>query len=410
MRSSSLRKIIGVLLVILVIVVGWLGYAQYNSYERGKRLQATERKLANQERRSRYENMVHELREETLRKIGSASNEYKNITKSNNPAIKRMNTQLKAAQFVGTAMVVKKGKIIYNRGYGYSNFSKNLKNTANSMFMINSVQKSMTGALIMQQVQAGNLSLTEKLSKFYPQVPGASKITIRNLLDMTSGLHLNAWPNYGTTEDEIADYVASHIANMYPLGTFHYEPGDYTLLSGILKKVTGESYYRLFNTNIVEKFKLQQTGFLPTFTQLPGGAIGYGGMPGVRDYQKKNRFTTQEITNELGVGDVYMSAGDLYKVEKGIITGKITSPQMAFTQITPVNSTGSYGGGFYRLPSLNGYYTHGLGNFYESTIVLSKDAKTAVVLMSNYHEATTMKVQSTEPIAKTTYEDILSQG
>ncbi|KRN47255.1 hypothetical protein IV84_GL001977 [Pediococcus damnosus] len=95
-------------------------------------------------------------------------------------------------RFVGTVLIIKNGHQIYNQGYGYANISKKALNTANSEYQILSMQKSMTAMLIMQQIQAGNLQFADHLDKFYPEIPGASQITIRSMLDMQTGLRIHS--------------------------------------------------------------------------------------------------------------------------------------------------------------------------------------------------------------------------
>ena len=46
-------------------------------------------------------------------------------------------------------------------------------NSTDTSYLINSVQKSMTAAMVMREVQKGKLKLDDPLSKFYPNVDGA---------------------------------------------------------------------------------------------------------------------------------------------------------------------------------------------------------------------------------------------
>ncbi|MEI6450705.1 MAG: serine hydrolase domain-containing protein, partial [Actinomycetes bacterium] len=54
---------------------------------------------------------------------------------------------------------------------------------------IGSITKSFTATVVLQLVDEKKLALTDKLSKYEPWVPGAKGITIRQLLNMTSGLY-----------------------------------------------------------------------------------------------------------------------------------------------------------------------------------------------------------------------------
>ncbi|WP_201725806.1 serine hydrolase domain-containing protein, partial [Lactobacillus helveticus] len=71
-------------------------------------------------------------------------------------------------------------------------------NSTDTSYLINSVQKSMTAAMVMREVQKGKLKLDDPLSKFYPNVDGADNVKISNLLTMTSGLDLETDQQLGT--------------------------------------------------------------------------------------------------------------------------------------------------------------------------------------------------------------------
>lgn len=93
--------------------------------------------------------------------------------------------------FSGTALVFKNGQIILNKAYGWKDQSKRIHNTINTQFCIGSVQKGQTAYLIMQAVKASKLSLDEKLSSFFPQIPNSNNISIKDMLNMSSGLRVN---------------------------------------------------------------------------------------------------------------------------------------------------------------------------------------------------------------------------
>ena len=79
--------------------------------------------------------------------------------------------------------------MILEKGYGYANEEAQQPNTPSLYYQIGSIQKAMTALLlILKQVDIGKLSLDTKLDKFYPQINGSNKITIKDLLYMRSGL------------------------------------------------------------------------------------------------------------------------------------------------------------------------------------------------------------------------------
>ena len=87
-----------------------------------------------------------------------------NVFLKSNQTAEQVDQQLKAAGYVGTALVVHQNQVILQQGYGYADKAKDQLNNAQSLFQIASLQKSFTATLIMQQVQAGKLSLDTLLS------------------------------------------------------------------------------------------------------------------------------------------------------------------------------------------------------------------------------------------------------
>ena len=115
-------------------------------------------------------------------------------------------------------------------------------NSTDTSYLINSVQKSMTAAMVMREVQKGKLSLNDKLSKYYPNVDGADSVKISNLLDMTSGLDLQQGQQLGTkkviSDKANIDHDQKYtVFDAQKLGKWHYTSVNYIYLCGILSKL-----------------------------------------------------------------------------------------------------------------------------------------------------------------------------
>ncbi|WP_143809639.1 serine hydrolase, partial [Oenococcus oeni] len=95
---------------------------------------------------------------------------------------------IKDSNFSGSILIIHKNKILLNTAYGYADKNKKILNTPKSFYGMASIEKGLTALLIMKQIQAGKITLQTKLDLFYPKIPNAKKITIHNLLTMTSGL------------------------------------------------------------------------------------------------------------------------------------------------------------------------------------------------------------------------------
>jgi CubicO group peptidase (beta-lactamase class C family) len=186
--------------------------------------------------------------------------------------------------FNGTVLVAEKGKIILEKGYGFSNKKENLLNTANTLYQIGSITKQFTSAIILQLVAANKMTLHDKLSKYIPKYPKGDSITVEYLLTHTAGVY-----NYTNDADFMRDHSEHPITRDSLLSLFEYKPLDfspgtkwnysnsgYILLGMIIEKVTGKSYFRVVRENIFEPLGMSHSGFDFTHLKNADKATGYG--------------------------------------------------------------------------------------------------------------------------------------
>src|ERR1044072_7987239 len=91
----------------------------------------------------------------------------------------------------GSVAVSINGKPVYQKAIGFITLDSNRKAVPdiNTKYRIGSVSKMFTAVMILQLIEEGKLSLDQSLSTFYPQLPNAGKITIKDMLYHRSGLH-----------------------------------------------------------------------------------------------------------------------------------------------------------------------------------------------------------------------------
>ncbi len=170
---------------------------------------------------------------------------------------------------MGTVVLVKDGKEIYTRsiGYGQINGDQMKPLTAASRYRIASITKMYTTAMILQLAEEGKLKLTDPLSKFFPRVPNAEKITMQHILGHRSGIpnvrrEQNPQNNVNTlpiTRDELLDLIVKSKPDFEP-GTKHlYSNTGYLLMGLLIEKVTGKSYAQALNERIVSRIGLKDT-------------------------------------------------------------------------------------------------------------------------------------------------------
>ena len=291
-----------------------------------------------------------------------------------------MRQQVDALGIKGSILVIKNGKILLNYALG---------NNTDTSYLINSVQKSMTAAIIMRLVQEGKLSLQDKLSEFYPQISGAQKVKIKNLLAMTAGLDLKPGTKLGrkhfvSDSDNIQHDAAKTIFEPNLLNKWHYSSLNYVYLCGIMSKITGHSYEQLFRNTYIKPLKLKQTEFL---WSKPGKIISSHLVPGMI-YRKgrydvvKHKVALRGARNELGAGSVVMSNHDLAKVIRYLLSGSLLT-QKSRKLLYQSGPPAYYNGGFYNNIKLKTKTANGAGEGYYTFMRSTNDAKTIVIIQSN---------------------------
>ncbi|WP_081763163.1 serine hydrolase domain-containing protein [Agrilactobacillus composti] len=289
---------------------------------------------------------------------------------------------LNDSHFTGTALLYKKGQPVYQQGFGYADFSKKRKNDYNSLFQWASVQKSLTAVLLMKQVELGKVKLSDKLNRYYPAVQGSDQITLRQMLNMNSGLSMGVQQlTYANKDAKIVNFAVDHaIFQPNQLNQWQYAPVNYVLLAGVIEKITGKSYAALAKEQVFKPLGLKNTGFMPNFAKEPNRTVPYNSQKGNLDaYTQPINITPISYNRELGTGNIYSTAGDLLKFQQAVIDGQIIDKK---SLATLRNTTGgNYGGGVYNYDKH--IYSHGFVTGYEATVYLKKNGKSGLVLLSN---------------------------
>ncbi len=154
-----------------------------------------------------------------------------------------------------------------------------------------SITKTFTVTVVLQLVDEGRLGLEDRLAGFYPDIPNADHITIRQLCNMTAGLF--SYDEDETfirtfTEDpdkvwEPAELVALAVAHppYFPPGEgWHYSNTNAIILGMIVEKITGKDIASEIRSRLVEGLTLTDTCY-PEETGIEGAHMhGYVGGEG----------------------------------------------------------------------------------------------------------------------------------
>src|SRR5947209_1594838 len=149
--------------------------------------------------------------------------------------------------FSGAVLVKKQGKIVFQKAYGQADRERHVTNRLTTQFHIASVSMQFTAAAVLRLVDQRAISLDTRLSAVLPELTGAEKITIRDLLLQRSGLpDINELPDYG----EILQHhqTASSLVKKIEGRPLVFEPGSkylheehsaYNVLARVVEVKTG---------------------------------------------------------------------------------------------------------------------------------------------------------------------------
>ncbi len=194
---------------------------------------------------------------------------------------------IRRADIAGAVVtVVKDGKIIFAKGYGFSDLAKRTPvDPNNTLFRPGSTSKLFTWTAVMQQVQAGKLNLDTDVNQYLDfKIPDkfGKPITLRNLMTHSAGFEEVIQNLIGDKPSDMMPlgvYLKNHIPNrIFPPGqVIAYSNYGAALAGYIVQRVSGEPYNEYIQKHIFTPLRMTHSTFeqpLPA-SLAPMMASGY---------------------------------------------------------------------------------------------------------------------------------------
>ena len=227
--------------------------------------------------------------------------------------------------FNGSVLVARGGTVLLNKGYGWRDAAHKLPNNGQTRFQIASTTKTFTSTLVLRLAAGRRLALTDKLSRWYPQLPFADSVTIEQMLSHTSGIydftHEQGPRAHG--EKGLLDVLMTHPLDFPPGAQWRYSNSNFVLLGYIAGKIMGTDYFHAVRTTIFEPLHMENSGFDFVHLQSPDKAIGYQTL----DDSLAIPDEIADSTEPAGAGAIYSTVEDLYRWHLGLQTEKILPRQ-----------------------------------------------------------------------------------
>jgi D-alanyl-D-alanine carboxypeptidase len=277
---------------------------------------------------------------------------------------------------------------------GYSDISNQLPMNGDNIFRIGSNSKTMTGTVLLQLVDEGQLSLEDKLSAFFPEFPRSDEVSIAMLCNMTSGifnyLEDEAWGNEANINPtrewiprELVEAGFSHDYDFDPGTDWNYSNTNTILLGMIIEKLTGNSLQDEVENRLLIPLNLNHTALLTGGTELPAQhSKGYLWDDVDKEYFDVSNFF--DVSWAWAAGAAYSNPRELQKYVETMVEGGFLSDSLQHKRITEtqyLDPERSYG---YAILKRGSFFGHnGALPGYTSSMYHSKANNCTVIIYFN---------------------------
>jgi CubicO group peptidase (beta-lactamase class C family) len=245
--------------------------------------------------------------------------------------------EMQAQQIPGLALaVIKDGKMIIARGYGFANVEHQVPVKPETIFQSGSTGKQFTATAVMMLVEEGKLSLDDKITKYFPDGPEAwQNITVRHLLTHTSGM-----TDYPQDFDLRRDYTEDELFQRIKTIPLAFQPGEkwsysnlaYVMLGILIHKVSGKFYGDYLQERIFKPLDMTTARIISESDIVANRAAGYRVVNG----QLKNQSWVSPSLNTTADGALYFTIYDMAKWDAALYTEKLLKRSSLEQMWTPV--------------------------------------------------------------------------
>jgi D-alanyl-D-alanine carboxypeptidase len=332
-------------------------------------------------------------------------------------ALKRSLDRLLAAGAPGAVVLVRAHGHSTRLAAGYANARTKTRMRPSDRFRVGSVTKTFVATVVLQLAGEGKLSLDDSIERWLPgEVPNGGAITVRQLLNMTSGIfdYLNdgddtvlrrelADPDVRWAPRDLVAIATAHAPRFAPGTSWSYSNTGYILLGQIAEKAAGRPIADSLRDRIFTPAGLRATSF-ETGPRIAGPhAHGYDTLTGktLRD------VSVLDQSWAWTAGAIVSNADDLARFYRALLQGRLLRPDLLATLETTVPMGAGtprgygYGAGIATLPLPCGraWGHNGSTPGYLSSVLNSRGARRQVVVLINGGE-TALDRRTAEPVQR----------
>ncbi|MBB4932908.1 CubicO group peptidase (beta-lactamase class C family) [Lipingzhangella halophila] len=249
--------------------------------------------------------------------------------------------------------LLRDGEILYTKGYGHDSSGGAV--TADTPMMLASLSKSMTAMGVMRMVEEGEVELDDPVRDYLPEFDPADRraerITVRQLLDQTSGMSSSGLVSpdrqaKGSLKEAVA-ILESMELTAEPGTRFQYFNGNYWMLARMIESVSGEPFGAYLDDAVFSPLGMEDS---TTFENAGRAVSETDGLQSGHTSAYGTAVARQEPADfVVGAGSVVSTAADMARWLAPYTSGGRTAEGEPFVSaatidamLTPSDPAGEY--------------------------------------------------------------------
>jgi CubicO group peptidase (beta-lactamase class C family) len=286
------------------------------------------------------------------------------------------------------------GETLVAKGYGFANLEHEVPVTTKTVFRIGSVTKQITGAAILQLMEAGLLEASSTLGELVDEYPEPGRrVTVHQLLNHTSGIQsYTGLPGF-MGEPSRMTYSHERLIKMFCDEPLNFEPGTrfrynnsaYYLLGVIIERVSGQDYGQYLREEIFEPLGMNSSCYGWNRPLIPHRAAGYD----LDDESQLINCNYIDMSCPGAAGALCSTAQDLLAWLNGLFNWEVIADssleRMTGPQVASMPEDANYGYGLFLGGTADDRRIHHGGGIhgFTSLVVYYPEDELAVVLLTN---------------------------
>ncbi|KAA3616848.1 MAG: class A beta-lactamase-related serine hydrolase [Calditrichaeota bacterium] len=291
--------------------------------------------------------------------------------------------------------VVKDGKTVFAKGFGFANVEKEIPATKNTIYQLGSVTKIFTGYLLANLINKKYISLSDSIISYFPASiefpisPTGQFVTIKDL-----ATHSSEFPRYpenlkridpnpikGYSNEEMLKGIELVSIDTVIGVRYNYSNFGYGVLGIAMENIMGKSLSKLMYENIFSTYSMKSTSLIFKDDFKDRLSIPY---LEVSPYKRTEPWNMGALS---GAGNVYSSILDLNKFMIIMLSNNEIN-KIQQSKYFKINETWSYGLGCFIVDSKKRntqiIYHGGDMDGYASSLTLYLEHNLGIVILTNW--------------------------